>query len=266
MLNRAGAAFTRGDLPTALSYLDTAADRYRPLNVPTSALSLDRCAVLLAAGLASDALAEADAGLADLEHVRGRSTWKSELLLMAASCALAAAQPQTALDRAQAAHRLFRSQQSAWWQAHTGLVLGRARYLAGPVTAVLLRAADRTARQLAALGSAEATQAHLLAGRVALDLGRRADAERHLSAAARSRRHGPALARASGWLGEALRAEAAADPRRMLAACRRGLEVLDEYRLTLGASELRARATRHGTELAVLAQRHATRPAWPRYC
>ena len=82
------------------------------------------------------------------------------------------------------------------------------------------------------------------------------------SAAARSRRHGPALARASGWLGEALRAEAAADPRRMLAACRRGLEVLDEYRLTLGASELRAQATAHGTELAVLAQRHA-RPVRP---
>ena len=264
VLNRALAAFSLGDLPTALSFLDTAADRYRPLHVPTSALSLDRCAVLLAAGMASDALAEADAGLADLEQIRGRSTWKSELLLMAASCALAAAQPQTALDRAQAAHRLFRSQQSAWWQAHTGLVLGRARYAAGPVSVPLLRAAGRTARQLAALGSAEATQAHLLAGRVALDLGRRADAERHLSAAARSRRHGPALARASGWLGEALRAEAAADPRRMLAACRRGLEVLDEFRLTLGASELRARATAHGTELAVLAQRHAARAGRPR--
>jgi len=264
VLNRALAAFSLGDLPAALSFLDTAADRYRPLHVPTSALSLDRCAVLLAAGLASDALAEADAGLADLEQIRGRSTWKSELLLMAASCALAAAQPQTALDRAQAAHRLFRSQQSAWWQAHTGLVLGRARYAAGPVSVPLLRAADRTARQLTALGSAEATQAYLLAGRVALDLGRRADAEHHLRAAARSRRHGPALARASGWLGEALRAEAAADPRRMLAACRRGLAVLDEFRLTLGASELRARATAHGTELAVLAQRHAARSGRPR--
>ncbi len=145
VLNRALAAFSLGDLPAALSYLDTAADRYRPLNVPTSALRLDRCAVLLAAGLASDALAEADAGLADLEQIRGRSTWKSELLLMAASCALAAAQPQTALDRAEAAHRLFRSQQSAWWQAHTGLVLGRARYLACPVSGALLRAAGNGA-------------------------------------------------------------------------------------------------------------------------
>ena len=35
----------------------------------------------------------------------------------------------------------------------------------------------------------------------------------------------------------------------------RGLDVLDEHRLTLGASELRAQATAHGAELAALAQR-----------
>jgi hypothetical protein len=50
----------------------------------------------------------------------------------------------------------------------------------------------------------------------------------------------------------------------MLAACRRGLEVLDEHRFTLGASELRAQATVHGAELAALAQRHAVRAGRPR--
>ena len=114
------------------------------------------------------------------------------------------------------------------------------------------------------LGSSDAAQAHLLAGRIALDLGRRDDAERHLVAAARTRRRGPALSRVSGWLGEALRAEAAGRPGRMLAACRRGLDVLDEHRLTLGASELRAQATVHGAELAALAQRHAARARRPR--
>jgi hypothetical protein len=72
------------------------------------------------------------------------------------------------------------------------------------------------------------------------------------------------MARASGWLAEALRAEAAAEPRRMLAACRRGLEVLEDHRLTLGASELRAQATARGGELAALAQRHAVRVRRPR--
>ena len=264
VVNRGEAAFRSGDLPAALSFLDEAATRYRPLNVPTPFLSFDRCNVLLAAGLASDALAEADAAIRDIEQAHGWSTKKAELLLMAANCALAAAQPEVALDRARAAYRLFRSQQSAWWEAHAGLVLVRARYAAGQVSAPLLNAADRAAWRLAALGSAEATQAHLVAGRVALDLGRGADADRHLIAAARSRRRGPALSRASGWLSEALRAEAAADPRRLLAACRRGLAVLDEFQFTLGASELRAQATAHGAELAVLAQRHAVRAHRPR--
>ena len=264
VLNRGGAAFHSGDLPAALSFLDEAAARYRPLNVPTPFLSHDRCDVLLAAGLISEALAEADAAVHDIEEAHGRSTKKAELLLMAANCALAAAQPQAALDRAQAAYRLFRSQQSTWGQAHAGLVLVQAQYAAGPASGRILSAAGRAAVRLEALGSGEATQAHLLAGRVALDLGRREDADRHLLRAAQSRRRGPAMARASGWLAEALRADAAAEPRRMMSACRRGLEVLDEHRFTLGASELRAQATAHGAELAALAQRHAVRAHRPR--
>jgi tetratricopeptide (TPR) repeat protein len=264
VLNRALAAFRSGDLPTALSYHDEAAARFRPLGVPTPALSIDRCAVLLAAGLVGDALAEADGAVRDIERVHGRSTKKAELLLMAASCALAAAQPQAALDRAEAADRLFRSQKSAWWQAHAGLVLAQARHAAVPVSAQLLREAKRAAVRLEAQGSSEATQAHLLAGRVAVELGRRDEASRHFIAAAQCRRRGPAMSRASGWLSEALRAEAAGDPRRLLAACRRGLEVLDEHRFTLGASELRAQATAHGAELAAIAQRHAAQAHRPR--
>jgi tetratricopeptide (TPR) repeat protein len=266
VVNRAWAAFLSGDLPAALSFLDQAASRYRPLNVPTPALSLssDRCNVLLAAGLVRDALAEADAAVRDVEQAHGQSTRKAELLLTAANCALAAAQPQTALDRAQAAHRLFQSQRSAWWQGHAGLVLAQAQYGVGPASGPLLRQANRAATRLEALGSSEATQAHLLAGRVALDLGRRAEADRHLMAAARSRRRGPAMARANGWLSEALRSEAAGQSRRLLAACRRGLDILDEHRHTLGASELRAQATAHGAELAAIAQRHAARAGRPR--
>jgi tetratricopeptide (TPR) repeat protein len=262
--NRALVALLLGDLPAALSYLDEAAARCRPLGVPTPAISIDRCIVLLAAGLAGDALAQADDAVRDIEQVHGRSTKKAELLLISAQCALAAAQPQAALDRAQAADRLFRSQRSAWWLARTGLVLVQASYAAGPASARLLRQAKRLAAQLEALESGDAVQAHLLAGRVALDLGRRNDAEFHFAAAARRRRRGPAMSRASGWLGEALSAQAAGEPRRLLAACRQGLDVLDEHRFTFGASELRAQATAHGTELAVLAQRHAARARQPR--
>jgi tetratricopeptide (TPR) repeat protein len=263
--NRALTAWTSGDLPAALAHLDEAAPWIRRLGVPTTTfLRLDRCEVLLAAGLADDAQAEADAAVREMEQVNGQVPKKAKLLLMAATCALAAARPQDAQDWANAAHRLFRSQRSAWWQAHTARVLVQAQHTAGPPSTALLREANRAAARLDALGSGDAAQAHLLAGRIALDLGRRGQAERHLVAAAQARRRGPAQSRVVGWLGEALRAEAAGHPDRMLAACRRGLDVLDEHRLTLGASELRAQATVHGAELAVLAQRHAVRAGRPR--
>ncbi len=262
--NRADVAFASGDLPAALAYLDTATLSYRRLQVPTISLRIDRCEVLLAAGLAVDALAEADAAVREMEQIKGRVTKKAELLLMAANCALAAAQPQAAQDWAQAAYGLFRSQGNARWQAHAAGVLVRARYKTASPSVGLFREANRAAARLDGFGASDAAQAHLLAGRMALELGRRDDAGRHLIAAARSRRRGPALSRVSGWLGEALRAEAAGRPGRMLGACRRGLDVLDEHRLTLGASELRAQATVHGAELAALAQRHAVRARRPR--
>jgi len=263
MVNRALTAFASGDLPAALAYLDAARPSFLRLKVPTTRLRSERCAVLLAAGLAGDALTEAEAALREMEQIHGRLTEKAELLLTAADCALAAARPQAALDWAQAAYRMFRSQRSAWRQAHAARVLVQARYEVGPVSAPLLREANRVAMRLDALGSSDAAQAHLLAGRIALDLGRRDAAERHLAAVARTKGRGPALSRASGWLGEAVRAEAAGRPGRMLAACRRGLDVLDEHRLTLGASELRAQATVHGAELAALAQRHAAQARRP---
>ena len=262
--NRALVAFASGDLPVALARLDAAILSCRRLNAPTITLRGERCDVLLAAGLADDALAEAEAALREMEQVHGLVTKKAELLLKAANCALAATQPQAALDWAQAAYRMYRSQRSAWRQAHAAGVLVQARYEVGPVSAPLLREANRSAARLDTLGSSDAAQAHLLAGRIALDLGRRDDAERHLAALARTRRRGLALSRVSGWLGEALRAEAAGRPGRMLVACRRGLDVLDEHRLALGASELRAQATVHGAELAGLALRHAAQARRPR--
>ena len=264
VLNQGVAAFRTGDLPAALDLFDQAGGHYRLLGVPTPFLSDERCNVLLAAGLARDALTEADAAIAEITRVRGWSTKRAELLVTAARCALAAADPQAALERARAAHSLFRSQQSAWGRVRTELVMGEAQYAAGRVSARLLRQASQAAAQLAAMGSAEATQASLLAGRVALALSRRADADRHLIVAAQSRRRGPAIFRVTGWLAEALRAEAAADSRRLQAACRRGLEILDEHRWTLGASEMRAQATAQGAELAALAQRYAAATRKPR--
>ena len=263
--NRGLVAFGSGDLPLALTYFDRAADRYDSLGTLVPELSIDRCVVLLAAGLAHDALNLADAAVAQLKNRHGQMTRRAELLLIAGDAALAAGDSQAALQRALAARQLFSAQRRAWWHARAELVLLRARYAAAPVaSARLLRDAERSAARLEDLGSPEAPLARMLAGRLALDLGRRDAAERHLGAAALGRRQGLAMSRVSGWLGEALRAEAAGESHRMLGACRQGLRVLDEHRVTLGASELRALATAHGAELAAMAQRHAARANRPR--
>jgi tetratricopeptide (TPR) repeat protein len=262
--NRGLVAFRSGNLPQALVYLDEAERRYRALGVPIPDFHIDRCAVLLAAGLAGDALKEADAATRSLERAGGPATKKAELLLSAARAALAAAEPPVALARATAARRMFVSQGRRWWQEHAGLLVLQARFAGGMASGRLLRQAEHIAAGLDELGSPDAPQARLLAGRVALALGRSQDADRHLAATARIRWRGPAASRVNGWLAEALRAEATGSARRLFGACRRGLEVLDQHRLTLGSSELRAQATAQGSELAVLAMRSALRSGRPR--
>ncbi|MFF8588758.1 CHAT domain-containing protein [Streptomyces althioticus] len=261
--SRGLAAFRSGDVPAALRLLDEAEERYAKLGTPTFMLSIRRCEVLMAAGLAAEALAEADTAIAELDSIGGQSTRKAELLLAAARAARQADDPATATARAGLAVRLFAGQRRAWWEAHARLVLTGARHAAGKRSGRLVRDAA-AAERLVELGAPAAPEAFLLAGRIALDLGRTADAERHLAVAARSRRNGPPLARMTGWAAQALRARAAGSTRGVLEACRRGLDVLDDHRMTLGASELRARATAQGAELAALAQQAALRSGGPR--
>lgn len=263
-VNRGLVALRLGDLPEALSCFDEAAERLQRLGTSEPDLSIHRCAALTAAGLATDAMQEADDAIAQLDRIHGRPTKRAELLLTAATCALAAGQPAAALDRATEARRLFHRQGRRWWRAHAHLAQVSAALEAGPVTAALLRDAGRCAQALAELSSPDQPLAELAVGRVALALGRTAVANEHLAGAAAGRRHGSALSRAVAWRAEALRAEAVGDRRRLMYACRRGLDVIDEYRSMLGSSELRAQTTAHGAELANLGLRHALRLGRPR--
>ncbi|MFH8933383.1 CHAT domain-containing protein [Streptomyces griseosporeus] len=262
--SRGLAAFRSGDIPAALRLLAEAEQRYARLGTPTFMLDIRRCEVLMAAGLAPEALAEADAAIGELDGIGGQSTRKAELLLTAARAARLAGDPHTATARAAVAVRLFAAQRRTWWETHARLVLIEARHAAGRASGRLVADAAAVAGKLAASGAPAAPEAWLLAGRIALDLGRTADAERHLARAARSRRSGPPLARLTGWAAQALRARAAGSSRGVLEACRRGLDVLDDHRMTLGASELRARATAQGAELAALAQRASLEHGGPR--
>ncbi|MET8903244.1 CHAT domain-containing protein [Streptomyces sp. NPDC004538] len=262
--SRGLAAFRSGDVPAALRLLDEAEERYAKLGTPTFMLTIRRCEVLMAAGLATEALAEADAATAALDGIGGQSTRRAELLLVAARAARLADEPRTSLARAALAVRLFAGQRRTWYETHARLVLLEARVATGRASGRLVADAAAVAERLAAFGAPAAPEASLLAGRIALGLGWTADAERHLAVAARSRHGGPPLARMTGWAAQALRARAAGSARGVLEACRRGLDVLDDHRMTLGASELRARATAQGAELAALAQEASLVSGGPR--
>src|ERR1017187_932695 len=184
--NRGLVAFRSGDVPMALAHLDEADRRYRRLGATMPDLSIDRCAVLLAAGLPGEALAETDAAVRRFQPNGRQATKKAELLLSAARAALAMADPQVAIERAQAARRMFAAQDRAWWESHASVLL-QARFAAGLTPGRLLAQPERVAVSLDVLSSHDAPQARLLAGRVALALGRPQEADRQFAAAARTR-------------------------------------------------------------------------------
>jgi tetratricopeptide (TPR) repeat protein len=253
--NRGIIAFCRGDLPATLRLLDSAAARYEALSVQEPELAFHRCQAFLAAGLTSEAVAVVEDALAQpaIQAVR-----RPELLFVAAVAALADGVPEASLARAREARGLFRRQGRTWWELHAELVVLRSRRALGQGGPALAARAAAVGEQLAVLRSDEAPVALLLAGRLAAER-QLPEAHAHLTAVSRYRRHGSALARATGWLGLALDREVAGDGRGVLSACRRGLDALDEHRASLGSTELRALATGHGQELASLAVHQALR-------
>jgi tetratricopeptide (TPR) repeat protein len=252
--NRGLAALRRGDLPAALRFFDVAGARYASLGGMEPDLIIDRARAFLVAGMANEAAAMAEDYLNSEPKIK--PVTRAELLLLAATAALAAGHIETARQRSLSARRLFRSQHRDLWDARATLVTLQAHYVSGRHTSELQASLSGLAGQLRALRCEDAPDAYLLAGRVALERGSPA-AAKILSDAARYRLRGPALERASGWLAAALEAENEGRSRRVLAACGQGLDALDEHRLVFGGTELRALATGHGRELSTLALRHA---------
>ena len=257
---RGMAAHARGDLPTALAHLDHAQSQFDQLGIFVAELFANKCMVLLAAGLTQDALGEVNAAVARIEQDHGSTMRRAELLYSSALAAAATGDFGLAQDRSDEALRLFRHQQRPWWAARAELVLLLCRSAADPDRpAALLRAARRVTARLDELDPARAVHAHLLTGQLALAAGRREEAARHLRSAANARHRGELRTRSVGWLAQATWCEAEQRWRGMLAACDRGLALLDLHLQTLGATELRTLATANGAALADMTLRHAVR-------
>ncbi len=260
--NRGAAAVRRGDLPTALRLLDQAIGLYKQADEDPPDVTIDLAEAYMVAGLAREATATSTGYLA--AHDAIQPIKRAELLHMAAAASLAAGDAQAALGQARAARRMFAAQERPYWEARAEYVSLQARHAAGRRDKKLLAEAIELARRLGAARSDDAPGAYLFAGRLAMQRRDHELAEVLLAEVARHRSRGPALARTTAWLAVALQADDAGESHRVLAACQRGLDALDEHRLAFGGTELRALATGYGAELAALGLRHTLGSGRPR--
>jgi len=250
-------ATRRGDLPAALQSFDAAEPVVAQAGARHGVLELDRCHVLLAAGLGHEARASAQRAVARLEE-NAMATELAEARLALAEALLADGDPDAALDSAEQAAAQFERQRRPGWAALAAHVALHAAFARGERSPALHARARAIGAALAAAGwPAAALDAQVLAARVALALGHDEAAAHALQDVALARRGGPVALRVGAWHAEALRRLAQDRRGAALRALRAGLAVLDQHRLSLGATELRAGAAVHGSALAALGLRLA---------
>jgi CHAT domain-containing protein/tetratricopeptide (TPR) repeat protein len=248
--NRGFAAGRAGRVVEALTHLSVAEEHYVRLGLPTAMIMMDRCDVLLAAGLHEEAREVAAAAVRELAR-RRMAADLAEARLMLAAAALAGGDLEAAGHAARLAGRAFDRQQRPGWAAVARYMQLRTDWAAGRRGPAIQKAAVSGTVELRAAGWAVlAADAALIAARCALAAGRLAEATELLRPTGRARRADqPAAQRVRGWHAEALLRMAGGDRRGAEVALRAGLRALDEHRLTLGATELRVRAAEHGLEL-----------------
>ncbi len=246
-----------GDIPLALDYLDRAEQRLRELGAQLGTLLRDRSELLLSVRLAAEARAVAEAAVQELEREQ-RLVVLPEVRLLLARSAMQDGEPAIALRQARYAVREFARQDRAGWLALARLAVLTARLAGEQRARVGVRQAEQAAVALEATPwTAAATEARLMAAKLALERGWTGEAVKQLERASRSSRHGPATLRARAWYTTALLRLTTGDRPGATRALRAGLRVVDEHRATFGATDLRARTAQHRTDLAELGLRMA---------
>ena len=251
------AAGRRGDVPAALAWFDRADEYLRTQDIPRAARLIDRCEVLLSARLVHEARRTAEQAVAELER-RHLASDLAEGRLVLAEAALLEGDFAVARDEAERAQRAFGRQLRAPWAGLARHAALRAAWSARDESSATVAAARRAATSLAAAGWASAAlEARVIAGQIALRQGRVRVARGELEQAAAARGRGPVALRVSAWHAQALLREAEDDRRGAKAAVNAGLRLLEQHRASLGATELRAYASEHGSELAAVGVRLA---------
>jgi CHAT domain-containing protein len=250
----ARSALIRGDLPECLARLD--AIDTRDLSPLTAAeLSL----------LRAQATATAHLRIESLQALReAQAIWKRfgrddhGGRLEAIRLTLLAGDPIGARALALQTQRSFVAQRREVHAARAASLALAAAIAAGAVRTSALRPARHAAEVLAAAGwRSDSQRLQLAIARAAIELGSHAVARRELAACSVLQRRGPVADRIEAWHVEALLRLDRGDRAGAQRAARTGLRLLEGYRETLGASDLRATASEIGAELAQLGLRVA---------
>jgi hypothetical protein len=245
-----------GDVVTALESFARADEFYGRVGHPgrsAGVLASDRCEVMLAAGLWAEARQHAAHAVAALEAVGDISDLAEARLLFAKAC-LAAGDAPVARREAAIAHGAFVAAGREGWSIAAEFVGFRAATAVPDAdeTVVVARAATM-ADELARLGwLSEATIVRVTAADIAISLGHVEVGRALLQTASAARRQGRAGLRAEAWLATARLRLVDQDHDGARRAVLAGLRVLDQHRMTVGATDLRVGAAVHARGLADL--------------
>ncbi len=248
--NLGWALLRAGRIPEALEQISQALSLAEATGrIPETALA-DRADALLAAGLALEALDNAErAATRQLEA--GRAFDAADSRLLAARAALAGNEAVKALELAVQARDEFTQQRRRTWASWAWQVELAARYAKGERSPELLRELTRCVARLERAGwLLQPQQARLLAARTAAEIGRKVQAERLYARIGAERFRGPSTVRILAWEAESERRRLRGDRAGAGRAVTRGLGVLAEHAGTLGATDLRAGVASLGADLA----------------
>ena len=256
-------AARRGDLVEALRLMEADREVMRSFGgLRFGVHELDRCEVLLLAGLPGDAAEAGRTAIRTLDAA-GMQAEAAEARVMTAQAALRDGDLEGAERLAVEARRAFSRQRRAPWAALAREVVVRAQWAAGRRDATLLGSARQVAGALDYAGWPTASaSARLLSAQLALALGRTRLARTELEHAS-VHRTGPVGVRVQARHAQALLRLLDGDRRGAGAALRAGWRALEEHRATLGATDLRVGAGAHAVELSALGLRLAAESRRP---
>lgn len=263
------AALRSGDLPRALAEYDALETAIGEVGERAGQVRLGRAQALLAARLPDEARTVLIGALPMLAD-SGYAADHAEARLLLSHAELACAHQRrgeftTAARIAESAGGDFLRQGRPGWALLAEHFAVRARWGAGDRSPELLERARGLATRLTDTGwMVAALDSTVVAGRLALALGRHGLARALLRAAPIPPARSPLVVQVASWHVRALERLSGGDRRGAAAAVRAGLAAIERHALVLGAAELRAHATGWGTELAALGLRLALTAGRPR--